>query len=455
MLYRIGKSFATINETDSILYILLCTIEGESKEIRGESSSGKGTIADEACSYLPPTWYKKITGVTDKALRHLPSEIKMLYIAERRGLKSGSTDDESGAEYDVKLMISEGCLSVLQTVKDPNSETGFTTKERTIHVGSFLLTTTSELSLDEYDNRFHILNARDDPDQNRRVVEAIAENAELLPWKRSTNSGMKKIVQKMFDLIVSDAPKEVVIPYASQLTDSLDFSRSFIRRNIKKLFALIRASARIHYCQRPIIRDMTEGTRSAVVALPEDLNVVLSIGDRALRSTFNVLSETMIDTLVVCIELSSESEEITKKTVLEKLRVKSKKKISEQAIYKRLDGLMKKGFLRTEEKSTPLENGTSGKMKGKTPTIYALVGDADLAPSLTRLIDPERILDYEKRVEDFLAENSVPIDKTINFGETKTSESADLDQKKQDLRLLPFGVDAGFTNRFWVDPLRG
>lgn len=454
MLYRIGRTFSTVNETDSILYIIVCTVEGESKEVRGQSSSGKGKICDEACEYLPPSWSKKITGISDKAMRHLPSQIKMLYVAERRGLKSGSADDESNAEFDMKLMISEHCLTVLTTVRDKDSETGFKTKESKIQVGSFLLTTTSELSLEEYDNRFHILNARDDTEQNRRVVESITNGAEILPWKRRSNSEMKLVCHKIFEIVDADAPKEVVIPYASQLVDSLDFSHAFIRRNIKKLLALVRSSARIHYLQRPIIRDPGEGAR-AVIALPEDLMMVLSIGERALRSTFNVLSESAIETLEACKDLYNSSEDITKKSVSEKIFARSKKRVSDQTAYKRLDSLVKKGYLWVEEKAIPLENGLGGKIKGKSPMSYTLVGDADLAPSLTRLVEPKKIAAYEDRVQQFLRENGVPTDKTINYEQSQVPESADLGGKGQDSSFSQSNRGGGFMNRCWVDPLKG
>lgn len=455
MFDAIGKSFLTVNESDNILYIHLSIIERQSVEIRGESASGKGTIADEACSYLPSCWWIKVEGLSDKALRYLTDDLRLLYIAERRGLRSGGADDESNAEQDVKLMISEGVLRIPTVVKDPQSRLGYTTRFREVRIGSFLTTTTSEVSQPEYENRFHIINARDDRAQNEAVVDQILKDAATLPWERRDNSRMRMIVQRAYAIVDNEAPKEAVIPFSSLMKEGFDLSRAHVRRNIKKLIALVRASARLHFMQRSILLGK-DGLPRAAIAVPEDLQNVLAVGNRALESTFSVMSQAAIETLRACQEIaeSAERKEITTKTVFEELQ--KTRSLAEPTVYKRLQTLCKKGFLRAD-KITPEtiaisnDNDSDESKKGKRSqarVIYVLVGSAaEVFRPLEELAKPDRLKAYHQATAAFVQKNQFSMRCTPNFENIwKESESTSDRLKEAIISLPPYIPEVGSTS---------
>ncbi len=137
LLYKIGQMFPTIiNETDNIRYGILVVLAKHSIEIRGQTSSGKNVVASAIQMAYPEGWIKDFTGLTQKALRHIPDHLRGLYIREKRALKTGGADEESDAEYDVKMAISEGKLKIWITVRDPESPTGWKVVESSTYLSA-------------------------------------------------------------------------------------------------------------------------------------------------------------------------------------------------------------------------------------------------------------------------------------------------------------------------------
>ncbi|MHB8603378.1 MAG: hypothetical protein ACYC9R_12165 [Nitrosotalea sp.] len=398
MVTRIRDSFKTVNEQDSELYALHAIMQKQSVEIRGSSSTGKNTIADEVCEYLPPGWAKKITGLTDKAIRYLPAGLRVLYLAERRGMESGDADKESTSMYDVKLAISEGKITILVTEKDPETNQ-FVTNEREVKIDSFLITSTSEQVQPEYDNRLHLLDARDDREQNQLVVHEILKQEKTLPSNRKNNDDFKKVAQAALEIVDIEAPDKVLIAFADLMEDCFDYNKSFVRRNIKKLLAVIHASARLHFKQRPIISD--EG-KKIIIAVPADLQSVLIFGERALTSTFTILTEPQMETLQACKNLYDRNDEITTKSVFAELQKISKRENKENTVYRRLKSIAFKGYLVPDEKQLVDEKGHAN---GRPLKIYVLAPLEGRAPALSALIEEDRLQKYEEATKALLAQN--------------------------------------------------
>jgi hypothetical protein len=401
LLFRIGKSFPTVvNEADNILYGDLVILAKQSIEIRGGSSGGKNAVGSAIQESYPEGWIKDFTGLTTKALRHLPDHIRGVYIREKRALKTGGADEESDAEFDVKMAISEGFLKIWIPKKDPMSDTGWTTVEKKIKVDSFILTTTAEAAAEEYENRLHLTRIRDDAGQSQRVVEFILEQAEKPTWDKVTQDGADTEVVRGVFAAAENAPP-TVIPYAKILVDAFSFDRTAVRRNVPKLLGLIAASARIHHKQRVSITGPNGEVN--LVAYPEDLYMVLSIGRKALVQTLDFMSPPIAETLNVCVILAKESVDITVRSVMDRLRSEGVR-VAHPTVYKRLKTLEERGYLaRRDDRDR------------NNALVLDVVGQKAESP-LSTLNTNEKRLEIERRFRSWLE----AVGKTTEVSEART-----------------------------------
>ena len=334
-----------IQETDNILYTMLVVLEKQSIEVQGLTSAGKNTIANRAVELFPEGWIIDFTGVSDKAIRHLPDHIRGLYVRERKAVKTGGASEETTSEYDIKMAISEGKIKILQTVKNTESKTGFKTIIREVKVDSFIITTTAEAGPEEYENRFHFCRARDDPEQNRRVGRFQLGEAEKPTWTRARrNLGDFEIVREALRDVEKNAPPAVIL-YASELENVFDFEKPSVRRNIPKLLGVIEACARLHYKQRQVIEN--NGERN-IIATPEDLYIVLDIASMSLTQTLGIMSKPVAETLEKCRELHRKDIAISTRSVATAFSW-SGITVAGPTIRDRLYTLEKRGYIARQE----------------------------------------------------------------------------------------------------------
>lgn len=387
LLHRLGMLFPTVvNEADNILYGILVVLAKNSIEIRGESSSGKNAIGSAIQSAYPDGWIKDFTALTSKALRHLPNHIRGVYVREKRALKTGGANEESDAEYDVKMAISEGCIKMWIPTRDQSSETGWTTVEKKVVVDSFILTTTAEAAPEEYENRLHLTRARDDSGQSQKVVEFQLKQAEKPIWYRTVVDTNELNVAREVLTMAEKAPP-AMIPYATLLEDAFTYDKPAVRRNAQKLLGLIDACAKIHHKQRASI--VGPNGEVSLIAYPEDLYMVLSVGRIALPQTMRLLSQPMVDTLVRCLEIANKGDDITVRGVMLELESKDLK-ASQPTVYKRLKTLEQRGYL-----------ARRGERDDKNALLYDLVGNRVDSP-FAILDTNEKRLEIEERFESFL-----------------------------------------------------
>ncbi len=302
-----------VGERDTAVHLLMVVMAKGSAEVHGNSSGGKNTLVDHVLEAVPRSWWMKITGMSDKAIRNLPSDIRILYVAERRHI---GENEESNAEFDMKLGMSEGTLAVAVSEKQDNGR--YETKIRKVVVGSFISTSPDVAAPPQLENRLHILAIRDDPAQNERVRDEQLKRAKLPSWSKRDYLKERKIARRALEIIDKEAPPRVIIPYAESLKPILDTRSTNVRRNTPKLLNLIEASARIHYRQRPRIKG-PDGQED-IVSMVKDLEVVLSVGSRALKQTLNVMTEKLGSIIEVCRAMDKRGEAITTRGILTELR---------------------------------------------------------------------------------------------------------------------------------------
>jgi len=278
-------------------------------EVTGESASGKNTLVDHCLQCIPTHWYDKVTGLSDKAVRYMSTNLRTLYIAERKGLNTG---EESTAEYDIKVGISEGRIELRVVGKNEKGE--FTLQKKTTIIDNFILTSTEIAPPPELENRLYNISSDESSKQNELVRDRQLAEATKLPSQRLDLTKEKKHLRCIFALLDTEAPEAFVIPYASMLKTLLPANDASIRRHTPKLLNLIGAIARIHYKQLPTIED---NGRKVIVATPEILWLAWRIGDEAITGAVAGLTQRQMGLWKEIQRLFNYSGRIESKTLAE------------------------------------------------------------------------------------------------------------------------------------------
>ncbi len=211
--------------------------------IQSTSAAGKSALMDAVLAFVPTedrTQYSAMTGQSLYYMGETDLKHKVLALAEEEGASSAS--------YALKLLQSEGELTIASTGKD--AVTGkLETHQYHVEGPVMLMLTTTAIDLDEeLLNRCIVLSV----DEGRQQTEAIHESqrqrrtlAGLLA--RADRDAIRSLHQNAERLI---QPLAVVNPYAKHLTFVADRTRT--RRDHDKYLTLIDAIALLHQHQRPI-----------------------------------------------------------------------------------------------------------------------------------------------------------------------------------------------------------
>lgn len=217
--------------------------------VRALSAAGKSALMDAILAMVPPEHRVKYSALTGQALYYLGGETdlkhKILAIVEEEGAEKAS--------YALKLLQSEGELSIASTGKDP--QTGrMTTQEYRVEGPVMIFLTTTAVDLDEeLLNRCVVLTV-DESREQTAAIHAAQRRAETLAGlleneARAAVIARHRAAQRLL------RPLRIVNPYAEQLTFLDDRTRT--RRDHKKYLTLIRTLALLHQHQRPV-KTMTE-----------------------------------------------------------------------------------------------------------------------------------------------------------------------------------------------------
>jgi len=227
--------------------------------IQSASAAGKTTLMDAVLSFFPEEERVKYSAMTGQSLYYLGEtslKNKILAVVEEAGAEKAS--------YALKLLQSEGELTIASTGKDP--ATGkMVTQEYHVEGPVMIFLTTTAIDLDE-------------ELQNRCLTLAVDESAEQtgrihqLQRERRTLAGLiakaerKDILKKLRNAQRLLLPVDVLNPYAPGLTFPTGRTRN--RRDHEKYLTLIDAIALLHQHQREA-RTLPSGQRYIEVTLDD------------------------------------------------------------------------------------------------------------------------------------------------------------------------------------------
>jgi DNA primase len=211
--------------------------------IQSSSAAGKSTLMDAVLAFVPEEDKVKYSAMTGQSLFYMGEtnlKHKALAIVEEEGA--------SRASYALKLLQSEGELTIASTGKDPTSGNLITQQYRVEGPVALLLTTTARDIDEELMNRCLVLAV----DEGREQTRAIHERQRA----RRTLDGMFANRQRQALIALHQnaqrllRPLDVLNPFAQFLTFPDQTTR--LRRDHEKYLTLIDTIAFVHQHQRLI-----------------------------------------------------------------------------------------------------------------------------------------------------------------------------------------------------------
>lgn len=246
--------------------------------IQSTSAAGKSTLMDTLLSLVPEEDRVQYSAMTGQSLFYLGEtdlKHKILAIAEEEGVRQ--------AAYALKVLQSQGELTIASTGKDPATGMLVTQQYRVEGPVMLCLTTTAIDVDEELVNRCLVLTINESREQTRRIQERQrrARTLEGLVATSEANA-VRELHQNAQRLL---RPLAVVNPYAEQLTFLDDRTRT--RRDHAKYLTLIEAIALVHQHQRTV-RTTSAGGKSI-----EYIEVQLADIELANRLAHDVLGRSL------------------------------------------------------------------------------------------------------------------------------------------------------------------
>lgn len=211
--------------------------------IQSSSAAGKSSLMDAVLAFMPEEERVKYSALTGQSLFYMGEtnlKHKILAICEEEGA--------SRATYALKLLQSDGELTIASTGKDPDNGNLVTQQYRVEGPVMILLTTTAIEIDEELLNRCLVLSV----DEGREQTEAIHR---LQRAKRTLDGLRARQAKARLIRVHQNAqrllrPLAVMNPWADRLTFLSDKTRT--RRDHEKYLTLIDAIALLHQHQRPV-----------------------------------------------------------------------------------------------------------------------------------------------------------------------------------------------------------
>ena len=210
--------------------------------IQSASAAGKTTLMDAVLAFFPEEERIKYSAMTGQSLYYLGEtnlKHKILAIVEEAGAEK--------AGYALKLLQSEGELTIASTGKDP--VTGrMETQEYHVEGPVMIMLTTTAIDLDEeLQNRCLTLAVDESPEQTARIHTLQRERRTLAGLVAKTERAeLLRVLRNAQRLL---ATVEILNPFAPALT--FPSGRTRTRRDHEKYLTLIDAIALLHQHQRP------------------------------------------------------------------------------------------------------------------------------------------------------------------------------------------------------------
>ena len=290
LLERILSDFArcgVVGEENNKLVGYLAAVSRKLEEplaivIQSSSAAGKSSLMEAILALFPPEERVKYSAMTGQSLFYMGEQDlshKILAIVEEEGAERAS--------YALKLLQSEGELTIASTGKDPTTGRLITHEYRVEGPVMIFLTTTAVEIDEELLNRCIVLSVDEERAQTRAIhcTQRRQQTLQGLLSRRDRDQVLA-VHQNAQRLL---RPLLVANPHAEKLT-FLD-SRTRTRRDHMKYLTLIRAIALLHQYQRPLRTVRHQGKEVSYIEVTlEDIEVANRLSHQVLGRSLDELA---------------------------------------------------------------------------------------------------------------------------------------------------------------------
>ena len=250
--------------------------------VQSSSAAGKSSLMEAVLGFMPPEEQISYSAMTGQSLFYMGGmnlKNKILAISEEEGIRQ--------AAYALKLLQSDGKLTIASTGKDPGTGR-METQEYHVEGPVMLFLTTTAIDVDpELMNRCTVLTVNEDREQTAAILQQQRREETL----EGMQSHHRKIVIRAIHHNAQRLlrPLGVVNPFAEEL-GFLD-SQTRFRRDHKKYLTLIRAVALLHQYQREIKTTTIEGQVLEYIEVThQDIILANRLADAVLGRSIDELS---------------------------------------------------------------------------------------------------------------------------------------------------------------------
>lgn len=276
--------------------------------IQSSSAAGKSALMDAVLSLMPEEERVQYSAMTGQSLFYMGEtnlKHKILAISEEEGAENAS--------YALKLLQSEGEVSIASTGKDPTTG-NLTTQEYRVEGPVMLFLTTTAIDIDEeLLNRCVVLSVNETREQTA-AIHAMQRSRQTLAGLLA-DADKDDIVNLHRNAQRLLRPLLVANPYATELTFLNDKTRT--RRDHMKYLTLIRSIALLHQYQRPIKTVNHKGKHISYVEVTlEDIETANRLASEVLGRTLDELppqSRKLLQLIAQWIKTQSKQQQIDAK----------------------------------------------------------------------------------------------------------------------------------------------
>lgn len=249
--------------------------------VQSSSAAGKSSLMEAVLAFLPPEQKAQYSAMTGQSLYYMGAadlKHKVLAVVEEEGA--------ARASYALKLLQSEGALSIASTGKDPATGKLVTHEYHVEGPVMIFLTTTAHEVDEELLNRCLVLGVNEAREQTRAIHERQRRARTLAGLRERAERAA--ILQRHRNAQRLLRPLRVVNEYAPRLGFPDGLTRA--RRDHVKLLTLIEAIALLHQYQRPL-RRLGEGPNAVdyIEADERDVRLAMQLATEVLGRSLDEL----------------------------------------------------------------------------------------------------------------------------------------------------------------------
>ena len=250
--------------------------------VQSSSAAGKSSLMEAILRFMPGEEQISYSAMTGQSLFYMGGmdlKHKVLAIAEEEGIKQAS--------YALKLLQSEGQLTIASTGKNPGTGRMETQEYRVEGPVMIFLTTTAIDVDEELLNRCMILTVDEDSEQTKAIQnqQRTGQTLEglIAGQRRASVANLHQNAQRLL------RPLNVVNHYAHQLLFLTDQTRR--RRDHVKYLTLIQAVALLHQYQREVKVIQIDGKNIEYIEVtPRDIQIANQLSNYMLGRSIDELA---------------------------------------------------------------------------------------------------------------------------------------------------------------------